>query len=246
MDCPKVSLSDSGPSEFSDTNRLTGSSTVEPKSKSLNNGSNKENKVRKRTTYSEEQLQELHKHFNQTVYLDSPQIGYISRRLGITRRQVRKWFQNMRMKKKKEKNGLVHQFQSSKTCDPSVVNPSRTQGVGQPDVALQQVSSINTTTHPTERDNQSWDYFSHLHKQQKTVGFPNGYYQQAPAVPTYFSPYLEPHTFQPNNDMNQSWNMSSLDILPQQQNRGNYQASPVYGYPEASSLTSEHKFFTQL
>ncbi|XP_036594488.1 putative homeobox protein NANOG2 [Trichosurus vulpecula] len=286
MDCSGTSPSNSGPwifsdmgsstvepnSESSDTDRLMGSSTVEPKSRSLNDGSNKENKVRKRTAYSQAQLKELHTYFNQNAYLDPSQMGHISRKLGLTRGQVRKWFQNMRMKRKKQMNVSAQEFQLSKTCDLSVMNPSRNldvaqldvaqldvaqPGVAQPDVAqpgitqpgvtLQQVSWTNNNTHAIQMDNQSWNYFCHLHKQQqRTAEFSTGYYYQATVVPTYSNPYLEPHAFQSNYGMDQSWSMSSRDNWQQQQNRGNYQAGLVYDHPEANSLTREYTDFTQL
>nr|XP_020824947.1 homeobox protein LOX10-like [Phascolarctos cinereus] len=169
MDCSRTSLSNSASSEFSNTDRLTGNSTVEPTSKSLNDGSNKENKVRKRTAYSQAQLKELHTYFNQNAYLDSPQIGHISRRLGITRNQVRKWFQNMRMKRKKQMNVSTQEFQSSKMCHPSVLSPSVTHGVAQPTVSLLNPYPTDIITEYLRPFLRDWFHDYHIRTKVKNV-----------------------------------------------------------------------------
>ncbi|XP_051827922.1 protein zerknuellt 1-like [Antechinus flavipes] len=252
MDCSETS-SDSGPSTCNDTNRLLENSTGEPKpeSKSLNGTSNKENRVRKRMAYSKTQLEELHFHFKQNAYLNSEQMDQISKKLGISHRQVRKWFQNMRMKRKKQMNVSDQESHLEKICDSAIMHPSRTQGdlqstVAQPTVTLQQDFRTNTTCR-IKMECQSCNYFSHFHKEQKTVNLPNYNDHQAMAVPAYSNSYLEPTTFQPSYGMNQSWNMFSKDNFPQQQcNRGNHHGDLIYHYSEVNSVSGKPTVFMQL
>ncbi|XP_043846458.1 zinc finger protein 25-like [Dromiciops gliroides] len=163
-----------GSSKSSETDRCL--ETKEPKSKSSAKRCDKENKVRKRTAYSKAQLQELHHYFNQNAYLESSEMEQLAIKLELTYSQVKKWFQNMRMKKKRQ----MMTPQLAQMCDLSVTDPNRTQGVSLPavdqlTVTLQQNSWTNNPTHANTRCLQSWDSFSPLHKQeQKTSEFPNG------------------------------------------------------------------------
>ncbi|XP_031806532.1 protein zerknuellt 1-like [Sarcophilus harrisii] len=254
MDCPEI-FSDSGPSTSTgnDTDRLAENSTEEPKpeSISLNDTSNKENRVRKRTAYSKTQLEELHFHFKQNAYLNSLQMDQISKKLGISHRQVRKWFQNMRMKRKKQMNVPDQESHLEKIGDSAIMHPTRTQGdlqstVAQSTVTSQQDSRTNTSC-GIKMEGQSCNYFSHFHKEQKPVNLPNYNYHQAMTTPTYSNSYLEPTTFQPSYGMNQSWNMFSKDDFPQQQyNRGNHHGGLLYHYSDVNSVSGKPSVFMQL
>lgn len=61
-----------------------------------------------RTVFTELQLMVLNREFNEHKYLSTPQRTKLAERLGLNQTQVKTWFQNRRMKWKKETTEVEH------------------------------------------------------------------------------------------------------------------------------------------
>lgn len=78
-------------------------------------------KKRARTAYTTEQLWALEKTFIQTKFIDGDTRKILSKRLDITEKSIKVWFQNRRMKEKRSSESS--EYAESCTSSPSEIEP---------------------------------------------------------------------------------------------------------------------------
>ncbi|XP_060535634.1 homeobox protein Hox-B1-like [Cylas formicarius] len=82
--------------------------------------------MRRRQNYTPNQISLLEKEFQENAYLDSFRRAAISRKLGLSQKQIKIWFQNRRMKEKHSKrlNEADHNTNSSSSQPEGPLNLS--------------------------------------------------------------------------------------------------------------------------
>ncbi|XP_013139466.1 PREDICTED: homeobox protein E30-like [Papilio polytes] len=95
-----------------------------------NNGSNVRKKIqknkRKRTTFTTEQLKVLEKTFASSKYLNSEHRRDLSKVLGLAEKCLKVWFQNKRMKEKREaseSSDSSEQYSDSMSIESQIGSP---------------------------------------------------------------------------------------------------------------------------
>ena len=79
----------------------------------------------RRTKYTKRQIAELNKAFNRSVYLTIKERNELSKKLNISEIQIKNWFQNKRMKAKRDFIHSVHHGQIIPLKNPSIPKYSR-------------------------------------------------------------------------------------------------------------------------
>ena len=79
----------------------------------------------RRTKYTKRQIAELNEAFNRSVYLTTKERNELSKKLNISETQIKNWFQNKRMKAKRDFIHSVHHGQIIPLKNPSIPKYSR-------------------------------------------------------------------------------------------------------------------------
>ncbi|XP_031846350.2 uncharacterized protein LOC116432957 [Nomia melanderi] len=129
------------------------------------------NKKRCRTAYTSAQLAQLEKEFQSARYLCRPRRIEMALTLGLTERQIKIWFQNRRMKYKKEQNATNgNPSKNGARRTPTKTNPTPPTAKLQNEACLEPViGSSNVPTVPSLQHQEHEQYGGQEYSQAATV-----------------------------------------------------------------------------
>ena len=90
------------PTSISSEHHSPNSNSISPNGQNLSNGGGKSKVKRVRTIFTAEQLERLESEFTRTQYMVGPNRLYLAASLNLTEAQVKVWFQNRRIKWRKQ------------------------------------------------------------------------------------------------------------------------------------------------